>query len=40
MEKFLWAFLLGGAICVIGQLLLDGLKAGQQPTCMHDKSTL
>lgn len=26
MEKFLWAFLVGGAICVIGQLLLDGLK--------------
>ena len=26
MEKFLWAFLIGGAICVIGQLLLDGLK--------------
>lgn len=26
MEKFLWAFLIGGGICVIGQLLLDGLK--------------
>ncbi|WP_407313923.1 stage V sporulation protein AE [Desulfosporosinus sp. SB140] len=26
MEKFLWAFLIGGSICVIGQLLLDGLK--------------
>ena len=26
MEKFLWAFLVGGTICVIGQLLLDGLK--------------
>ncbi|MGI6120246.1 MAG: stage V sporulation protein AE [Desulfosporosinus sp.] len=26
MEQFLWAFLIGGAICVIGQLLLDGLK--------------
>ena len=26
MEKFLWAFLVGGMICVIGQLLLDGLK--------------
>lgn len=26
MEEFLWAFLVGGAICVIGQLLLDGLK--------------
>lgn len=23
MEKFLWAFLIGGAICVIGQLLMD-----------------
>ncbi|WP_088228178.1 stage V sporulation protein AE [Desulfosporosinus sp. FKB] len=26
MEKFIWAFLIGGGICVIGQLLLDGLK--------------
>lgn len=26
MEKFLWAFIIGGAICVIGQLLMDGLK--------------
>lgn len=26
MEKFLWAFLIGGCICVMGQLLLDGLK--------------
>lgn len=26
MEKFLWAFIIGGMICVIGQLLLDGLK--------------
>lgn len=26
MEQFLWAFLIGGGICVIGQLLLDGLK--------------
>ncbi|TGE37405.1 stage V sporulation protein AE [Desulfosporosinus fructosivorans] len=26
MEKFLWAFLIGGTICVIGQLLLDGFK--------------
>jgi len=23
LEKFLWAFLIGGAICVIGQLLMD-----------------
>ncbi|HEX3029874.1 MAG TPA: stage V sporulation protein AE [Clostridia bacterium] len=26
MDKFIWAFLIGGAICVIGQLLLDGLR--------------
>ncbi len=26
MEKFIWAFVIGGAICVIGQLLMDGLK--------------
>ena len=26
MEKFIWAFLIGGAICVIGQLLMDVLK--------------
>jgi stage V sporulation protein AE len=26
MEQFLWAFLIGGGICVIGQLLLDGFK--------------
>lgn len=26
MDKFIWAFLIGGAICVIGQLLMDGLK--------------
>lgn len=26
MEKFLWAFIVGGLICVIGQLMLDGLK--------------
>jgi len=26
MEKLLWAFIIGGLICVIGQLLLDGLK--------------
>lgn len=23
MEKFLWAFIIGGVICVIGQLLMD-----------------
>lgn len=26
MDKFIWAFVIGGAICVIGQLLMDGLK--------------
>ena len=26
MEKFIWAFIVGGAICVIGQLLMDGMK--------------
>ncbi len=26
MEKFVWAFVIGGLICVIGQLLMDGLK--------------
>lgn len=26
MEKFIWAFIIGGAICVVGQLLMDGLK--------------
>ncbi len=26
MEKFIWAFVVGGAICVIGQLLMDVLK--------------
>ena len=26
MDKFFWAFIIGGAICVIGQLLMDGLK--------------
>ncbi|KPU45997.1 SpoVA protein [Oxobacter pfennigii] len=26
MEKFIWAFVVGGAICVIGQLMLDVLK--------------
>ena len=26
MEKFIWAFLIGGSICVIGQLLMDGLR--------------
>lgn len=26
MEKFLWAFLVGGGICVVGQLLMDLTK--------------
>jgi stage V sporulation protein AE len=26
LEKFVWAFIVGGTICVIGQLLMDGLK--------------
>jgi stage V sporulation protein AE len=26
MEKFIWAFIIGGSICVIGQLMMDGLK--------------
>lgn len=26
LEKFLWAFIVGGAICVIGQILMDVLK--------------
>lgn len=26
MEKFIWAFIIGGSICVIGQLLMDGCK--------------
>lgn len=26
MEKILWAFVIGGTICVIGQLMMDWLK--------------
>ncbi|WP_425058100.1 hypothetical protein SCACP_27500 [Sporomusa carbonis] len=26
MEKFILAFIVGGSICVLGQLLMDGLK--------------
>ena len=26
MEKFIWAFVIGGAICVIGQLMMDVMK--------------
>lgn len=36
MDKFLWAFIVGGLICVIGQLMLDGLKL----TPAHTTSTL
>jgi len=34
--QFLWAFLVGGAICVIGQLLIDVLRM----TPAHAMSTL
>jgi stage V sporulation protein AE len=33
---FLWAFIIGGAICVIGQILMDGFKL----TPAHTMSTL
>lgn len=36
MELFLWAFLVGGGICVIGQLMMDVLKL----TPAHTTSTL
>ncbi|PKM45968.1 MAG: stage V sporulation protein AE [Firmicutes bacterium HGW-Firmicutes-8] len=36
MEKFIWAFLVGGGICVIGQLMFDVLKL----TPAHTMSTL
>ncbi|MDW7673536.1 MAG: stage V sporulation protein AE [Bacillota bacterium] len=36
MDKFLWAFLVGGFICVIGQLMFDVLKL----TPAHTMSTL
>lgn len=26
LDKFIWAFIIGGGICVIGQLMMDGLK--------------
>lgn len=26
MEKFIWAFIISGTICVIGQILMDGFK--------------
>lgn len=34
--QFLWAFIVGGLICVIGQLLMDGVKL----TPAHTMSTL
>lgn len=33
---FVWAFIIGGAICVIGQILMDGFKL----TPAHTMSTL
>jgi len=36
LEKFIWAFLVGGGICVIGQLMFDVLKL----TPAHTMSTL
>ena len=36
MEKFIWAFIIGGAICVVGQILMDGFKL----TPAHTMSTL
>jgi stage V sporulation protein AE len=26
LDKFIWAFIIGGIICVVGQVLMDGLK--------------
>ncbi len=36
MEQFIWAFLIGGGICVIGQILMDVFKL----TPAHMTSTL
>lgn len=36
MDKFIWAFIIGGLICVLGQLLMDGLKV----TPAHTMCTL
>ncbi|WP_017415551.1 stage V sporulation protein AE [Clostridium tunisiense] len=36
MEKFIWAFVVGGTICVIGQIMMDGFKL----TPAHTMSTL
>ena len=26
MDKFIWAFIIGGSICVVGQILMDGFR--------------
>lgn len=36
MDKFIWAFIVGGAICVIGQIMMDVFKL----TPAHTMSTL
>lgn len=36
MEKFFWAFLIGGGICVIGQIMMDVFKL----TPAHTTTTL
>lgn len=36
MEKFVWAFLVGGGICVIGQIMMDVFKL----TPAHTTTTL
>lgn len=36
MEKFIWAFIVGGGICVIGQIMMDVFKL----TPAHTTSTL
>jgi stage V sporulation protein AE len=36
LEKFIWAFIVGGGICVIGQLMFDVLRL----TPAHTMSTL
>lgn len=36
MEQFIWAFLVGGAICVIGQIMMDVFKL----TPAHTMSSL
>lgn len=36
MEKFIWAFIIGGLICVIGQIMMDVFKL----TPAHTMSTL